>query len=247
MIEAFVFDFNDTLIHSPAWMDLEIRILPESAFALFAENGHIPKISDAQLDIAKNVFKNARVKATEANRETSHIDDVKAMVSALGMQNLISSEIIEETVGTLHRNCIPNIALIEGVDEMLASLKSQGYRIAIISNAAFSPILTWTLAHYNLLEYFENILVSCDAGIRKPNPNIFKISLTNLGLEPNQVVYVGDDFEKDIEGSSKVGMKSIWLNPDGEITPADAHIPKYFVVKKPLQIATLGKKWKAEN
>lgn len=245
MIKAFIFDFNDTLIHSPAWMDLEIRTLPQTALALLAEQGHIPVLDETQFAQAETVFHNARETANQAERETTHIDDLLEIVAALDLQTQVPPPLVEETVEALHRRCIPQVTLIEGVENTLQQLKSQGYRLSIISNAAFSPFLTWTLTHFGVKDYFEDILVSADVGVRKPNPEIFKIALDRMGLAPHEVVYIGDDFEKDVVGSIQFGMQAIWFHPAGDGPPPNSQVTPSATVTELIQIIDWGERWRA--
>lgn len=54
---------------------------------------------------------------------------------------------------------------------------------------------------------------SAAAGVSKPEPAIFAQTLEMTGLEPHQMVYVGDDLEKDIIGANRAGLRTIWYNP----------------------------------
>jgi len=62
-----------------------------------------------------------------------------------------------------------------------------------------------------LRDRFEVILVSEEVGIKKPNPDLFRMALKRLGLEPEECLYVGDHPVNDIEGAAAVGMETIWM------------------------------------
>ena len=209
-------------------MSLETRTLPQEAFDLLAAQDHILPLDPERQAHAQKIFRQARETANAAGRETTHLDDLNAMVTALGLQIQVPQNLVEQTVATLHRQCLPKVNIIEGTVETLAKLDSQNYRIGIISNAAYSPFLTWTLEHFELLHFFENIVVSADVGVRKPSPEIFRIALEQFDLAPIDVVYVGDDFQKDILAAKRFGTRAIWFRPDdtlplsGERAAADA-------------------------
>ncbi len=247
MIKAFLFDFNDTLIRSPAWMALEIHTLPQDAFALLAEQGHIAALSDGQLARADAAFRNARETDSAAGRETAHIDGLQRMVAALGLQEQVPQQLVEQTVAALHRQCVPKVELIEGAAEMLQQLQAQGYRLSVISNAAYSPFLTWTLAHFGLINFFERVMVSADMGVRKPNPEIFRRALDSLELTAGEAVYVGDDFIKDVGGSKHVGMRAIWFRPKGDTAPLNNRVAPDATVTRLSQIAAWGRRWQTEG
>ncbi len=227
MINAYLFDFNETLISSPAWMTLEISGLPKQAFDLLANQGHIDALNDDQSKVAENSFKNTRKLAEETEQESSHLDDLAAMVMALGMENHISQKLIEKTVATLHMNCVSKVTLIEGVVETIQGLSGQGHPLGIISNAAYSPFLKWTLDHFEILNFFDEIIVSADVGIRKPKTGIFDIALERMKLEAGNTAYVGDDFEKDVIGANQTGLLSIWFNPHNHPLPSHSKEAPY--------------------
>lgn len=58
---------------------------------------------------------------------------------------------------------------------------------------------------------FDLIIVSEEAGIKKPDPRIFEMALDKLLLKPEECIYIGDHPVNDIEGAAKIGMKTIWI------------------------------------
>lgn len=101
------------------------------------------------------------------------------------------------------------------------------YRLGIVSNAqeAFTPE---ELDIYGLREHFDIIVLSSQAKLKKPNPAIFQAALEKIGIDPKEVVFVGNDLIADIMGASNLGMKTILIgrqqyNITG-VTP-DAVIP----------------------
>lgn len=243
MIEAVLFDFSSTLIHSPAWMALELRTLPRDAFELLVAQGHITPLSAEQLAQAERVFRHARDQADAAGRETSHLDDLTSMVAALGLQDQVPLKLVEQTVATLHRQRLPEVTLISGATETLAKLQAHDYRISIISNAAYSPFLTWTLEHFELLHFFEKILVSADVGVRKPALDIFRIALDQLELAPADAVYVGDDYQKDVAAPKQLGMRAIWFRPDDAAPPPEGQATADAIVGELIQIPDWVDRW----
>ena len=58
----------------------------------------------------------------------------------------------------------------------------------------------------------ENIIVSGDYGINKPDVRIFEIMQEKLQLPNDFLYYIGDSIENDIVGANNAGWKSIWIN-----------------------------------
>ena len=58
----------------------------------------------------------------------------------------------------------------------------------------------------------ENIIVSGDYSINKPDVRIFEIMQEKLQLPNDSLYYIGDSLENDIVGANNAGWKAIWIN-----------------------------------
>ena len=90
--------------------------------------------------------------------------------------------------------------------EALDALSNQGLKLGIISNNT-DDLLDY-LNSLDLTEYFDSVTYSQEAGARKPDPRIFQVALTRLGLQPSEAAHVGDRYEQDV-----VGARAARLNP----------------------------------
>ncbi|MDD5370853.1 MAG: HAD-IIIA family hydrolase [Anaerolineaceae bacterium] len=93
----------------------------------------------------------------------------------------------------------------------LQRLRELGYRLAIVSNAGDDADVQVLVDKAGIRPYFEVILTSAEAGVRKPNPSIFRRALDRMGLSPAQTVMVGDLLGADILGAHNAGMPGIWI------------------------------------
>lgn len=72
----------------------------------------------------------------------------------------------------------------------------------------------------------EYIFVSGDVGVNKPERGIFEHAMKKMGMQnPEDIVYVGDSYEKDILGATGAGWNAIWLERRGREVPED--IPEH--------------------
>jgi HAD superfamily hydrolase (TIGR01549 family) len=95
------------------------------------------------------------------------------------------------------------------IPEVLIRL-SGGYKLAILSNTmSDQPREMIVDAGYS--DYFEMVVCSRDLGIRKPNPEIFRYMLRNLGVMASETVHVGDSVEADMDGADSVGITGVWI------------------------------------
>lgn len=91
---------------------------------------------------------------------------------------------------------------------MLEILK--GYPMGIVSNGqrVFSEL---EVRHLGLSNYFKFILFSSDFGRKKPCAEIFIEGANQLGLQPHEILFIGDSFENDIHPSRGLGMKAMHI------------------------------------
>ncbi len=93
----------------------------------------------------------------------------------------------------------------------LITLRKQGYKIGIISNAGDAKNVYRLIDRNHLRRYMDVIFISAEIGVRKPAPLIFKMALDHLGGSPLDAVMVGDTLRADILGAKQVGISSIWI------------------------------------
>jgi putative hydrolase of the HAD superfamily len=100
--------------------------------------------------------------------------------------------------------------LYDDVIAVLQDLKRRGHRLAIISN--WDSRLPSLLEQLNISEYFETVVVSALVGYEKPHPGIFRIALERTGLNPTDVLYIGDDPVLDYQAAVNVGIRALHLD-----------------------------------
>ncbi len=104
--------------------------------------------------------------------------------------------------------------LIDGALELLAYLKPR-YRMHILSNG-FREVQYKKIENSGLMPYFDKIILSEDAGINKPHPDMFTYALKNTNSKRNQTIMIGDSWDADIVGAHNSRIAQIWLNPSSE-------------------------------
>ncbi|MFX0013362.1 MAG: HAD family hydrolase [Promethearchaeota archaeon] len=63
-----------------------------------------------------------------------------------------------------------------------------------------------------ITSFFSSIIISAEVGLRKPHPELFKMSANSLNLSFDEILYVGDLLKNDALGASNVGMRGVWLD-----------------------------------
>jgi putative hydrolase of the HAD superfamily len=104
------------------------------------------------------------------------------------------------------------VVLFEDARGVLEKL-SRKYMLACVTNGSEQGQYR-KLERMELLPYFREIIISGAVGAAKPDGRIFACALERLGVKPEEAVFVGDTFSKDIIGAYRAGMTSIWVCHD---------------------------------
>lgn len=97
---------------------------------------------------------------------------------------------------------------VEQVKSLLNSLHAK-YPIVMVSN--FYGNLKSVLDDFGILPYFQSVVESAVVGVRKPDPAIYALGVTKIGLPAQEVLVVGDSYSKDMVPAKEVGCQTLWL------------------------------------
>ncbi len=95
------------------------------------------------------------------------------------------------------------------IEETLIAFKNAGLKLAVMSD--FPPEQKGDI--WGFKKYFDVILGSEECGALKPSVYPFGVLAQNLGVEPHEVLYVGNSVRSDIEGGRDAGMKTAYIMP----------------------------------
>jgi putative hydrolase of the HAD superfamily len=112
------------------------------------------------------------------------------------------------------RAAVKNFAIRKSTRPCLAKLKKMNLQTAIVSNHHNPDALLQHLDRLRLSPYFACVFISASVGYRKPGSRIFNDCLSQLGVEKQQAVFVGDSLEYDVEGAKRAGIRSILLTDE---------------------------------
>ncbi len=108
---------------------------------------------------------------------------------------------------------------IEEARPVLQAL-SEKYPMMLVSN--FYGNVDSVLRTYDLRKYFRGVIESAVVGVRKPDPRIFMLGVVALGLQPGEVLVVGDSLKKDILPAESIGCHTAWIKGKGWTADEDA-------------------------
>ena len=146
-------------------------------------------------------------------REQLHELDIRDNLGAFSESQFVEevSKITGAKVEDLIKNhyCNVNIrARNEMAIEYAKDLKDSGkYKIALLSNVGHDWLNKF-LADMDKRGLFDEVLLSCDVAIMKPDPRIFSLMAQKLGLSPKECIMI-DDKAENIVGAKQAGMNGI--------------------------------------
>ncbi len=114
------------------------------------------------------------------------------------------TKITEDIAQWCYHFVLNNLSISRPVIEKL----SNDFPLVLVSN--FYGNIKSILNDFNL-NYFNDVIESAVVGVRKPDPEIFRMGVNALGIQPQQTIVVGDSFYKDIVPASQIGCKTVWI------------------------------------
>lgn len=93
--------------------------------------------------------------------------------------------------------------------ETLTYLKQKGYKLGIIANQV--PGTKKRLKERGLLDFFDVVAASAEAGVSKPDPNLFLLALQEAHCTPEKALMAGDRVDNDILPAKMLGMGTLWV------------------------------------
>jgi len=106
------------------------------------------------------------------------------------------------------------LAANEEMIEYMRSLRARGLRMAILTNNVREWEPLWR-AKLPVDEIFELVVDSGFVGMRKPDPEIYRLTLDQLGLQPRDCVFV-DDTEINCDAARELGIEPVWFRSNAQ-------------------------------
>ena len=105
------------------------------------------------------------------------------------------------------KNFYAKMSLRPGVEDFFKHCNALGIIICLITDLT-AKVQFEKIKFLKIDNYINFIVSSEEAGVDKPGVAIFKLALEKIRLLPEQVMMIGDSYERDIAGAKKLGLKT---------------------------------------
>jgi HAD superfamily hydrolase (TIGR01662 family) len=208
-ITSIFFDLGFTLINFEGDFNGSMRASYVALAASLIESG-------CQVDLREFTQKYHEIisdyyKAREADLVEKPVEDqVQKTLDLLG-HGKVDRAILTKAVEAMFRITEAYWQVEADTHHTLASLRSRGFQLGLISNASDLSDLNRLVDNSHLREYFKCIVVSSQEKIRKPNVRIYEKALRLMNAKPENAVMVGDTLIADILGAQNAGLRTVWI------------------------------------
>lgn len=209
-LRAVFFDAGNTLL-------APFPSVSEVCRQVFAEAGHVHDLSaiDALMPLVDEYYED-RYRADD----TFWTNEEEASSVWVGMYSLMCRRLgIEDDAVVLAKRVYDEFgkadrwATFPDVIPALDRLRARGMLLGVISN--WDGRLSRLLVELGIEERMDTVICSADVGLRKPDPRIFELACSRLGVAPAEAAHVGDHHYADVLGARAVGLRPVLIDRTG--------------------------------
>lgn len=221
-LKAVIFDIDNTLIDFMKFKEFAVE---EAIYAMMAAG--LNKTRDEIWKVVDTVYKEKGIEYQhvfdDSLMELEGRIDYKKLAAAVSAYRKIKAGYMEP-----YANVIPT----------LIQLIKRGYKLGVISDAP--KFQMWMrLCEMKLEHFFDFIISSEEVGELKPSPLPFRHALDILKMQPEEVMMIGDNYDRDVYGAKKMGMTAVlagYGRMEHRITGAEPRAPKHTEIKPDYEI-----------
>lgn len=211
-LKAVLFDFDDTLF--------DHRYCSRTALNWLLNNYNcfnrttLDELEQENLKILEEIHFR-KVLTGEFSLEDARAERFRRIFQNHKMEN--PEKAMSEAARNYRKVYESSYKLVDGAKELLDSIKGKTKIIVITNNLIKEQ--EGKIKKCNVENYIDELVTSEEVGFTKPEPEIFHAALKRVNCSPDEVIMVGDSWERDVIGAANVGIKNIWINIFNEPCP----------------------------
>jgi putative hydrolase of the HAD superfamily len=200
---AVIFDYGNTLI---PFGQREMDRIGEALIRFFL--AEIEGAEPAEVATAlKATLADLHHERVETDTESDPRDVVRRTFTALGSK-ADETRHVDAGIEVVLDAFVAAVEVADGAEAVLGKLRERGFRLGLLSNYSLAPAIRLSLDRIGLTSFFDAVVVSADHGLVKPHPELFLQAARQVGVEPAEALFVGDNLRADIAGAAAVGMRT---------------------------------------
>ena len=191
MIKGLLFDLDNTLID---FLKMKNKCCEKSVSAMI-ESG-LPLKKDKALEILYEIYEKYGIEHQKIFQEF-----LKETIGKIDYKILAKGIIAYRRVKNSMLTTFPHVV------STLKKLKKNGFKLGVVSDAP--KLQVWLrLAELEIIDFFDVVVALKEEGEEKPSKVPFLRAAKKLNLKPEEIIFVGENPERDIFGAKSVGMKT---------------------------------------
>ena len=218
MIKAVIFDMFETLIthfESPLYMAKQIS---------------------ADIGITEQKFREIW-NPTDDDRTLGKATLEEVIEKILKVNNRYSTELFEKVIAKRKMSKIECFKHIHPeIIPLFELIKERNIKIGLITNCYFEE--SDVIKNSILFNYFDSACMSCELGLKKPDVEIFQKCMSDLAVEPEECLYIGDGGSFELETAKALGMhplQATWYLKERVNQPAK-RMEEFLEAETPLKV-----------
>ena len=206
MIKGYIFDYGGTIDTCGCHWGIKIwHVYEQLGFPVTEE-----QYREAYVYAERTLGKNPIIQPDFTFRRTLE-EKIRLQFEHLQLQGLVAATGFSlannraKVVEVLYNDVVRTVAESK---EVLLKLK-ESYPLVLVSN--FYGNIGVVLQEFGLDGIFKEIIESAVVKVRKPDPRIYQLGVEALQLPAENIVVVGDSYDKDIVPAHSIGCKTVWI------------------------------------
>ena len=135
---------------------------------------------------------------------------VRSVLSDVGVPDDAIADVLAYRADFVRHCLVPR----PGAVETLAALRARGCKVGLITVCTEDVEFLWPESAFAGL--FDAEIFSSAVGLAKPDPRIYHLCCEELGVEPDEAVFVGDGANDELDGARRVGLRAILIHKAGQ-------------------------------
>ena len=225
MYKVLIFDLDDTLTNNLENVKEAFKKVIEYRKEKFTEE-KFSKFYNIDLKFWSDRANGKLLTPYEDNKEKK-VEWLRAnrIIKYYGENNISYEEAVK--VNDIYMNGMKEkVVPRENCFEVIKYLYDKNYKIVIATNGPLIP-LKIKIEKLDIFKYMDTIFSAEEIGFMKPSKEFYEGLMNKSNLKVKEdILFIGDDLEKDIKGGIENGIDTCWCNYDN-IPNNLSYIPKY--------------------